>query len=123
MREHLLGGEKAVEGGREPRVDRHLHQDLDDLAARQPDIEAGRDVHLELRRGVAERGQRCDGGDLPAAQVEARAGVDVAERKLDQVTGEIRFDVRQGGDHRLTGLPVDLRQGALSAVVAALVRF
>ena len=54
-------------------------------------------MHLELRSRVAQRGQRGDDRDLPAFQVQARPGVDVAEGKFDQVAGEIRGDIVQAG--------------------------
>ena len=81
--------------------------DLDDLLARQADVEAGLDVDLELRRGVAERGQRRDGCDLALAQAEARPRIDVAERKLDEIAGEIGRDVGERVDDFLARLAVD----------------
>lgn len=49
QRKHVLRGEKAVESGRETGVDGHLHQNLDDFLAGQSDVQAGLDMHLELR--------------------------------------------------------------------------
>jgi hypothetical protein len=50
-------------------------------------------MHFELRRGISERRQRGDGRDLSIAQAKVRAAVNVAERKLDHVSCEIRSDV------------------------------
>ncbi|MGY4351941.1 hypothetical protein ACVWXM_008434 [Bradyrhizobium sp. GM7.3] len=50
-------------------------------------------MHPELRRGISERRQRGDRGDFSIAQAEVRAAVNVAERKLDHVSREVRSDV------------------------------
>lgn len=53
--ENLGGGRHAVERSREPRIDGHLHDDLDNLFARAPDVQRTVNVHLELRPGRAQR--------------------------------------------------------------------
>ena len=57
-RNNLFRREQPVQRGRKAGIDRHLHDDLDDLLAGKPDIKPRLDMHLELRRGIAERGQR-----------------------------------------------------------------
>ncbi len=78
-------------------------------------------MHLELRRRGAEGSQCRDGGDLAAAEIEPGAGVDVAERELDPVAGEIRGDGGERRDDLRAGLSVNPGEGPLPAVVAALV--
>ncbi len=65
-------------------MDRHLHRDPGNLPGGQPAIQPGLDMHLPLRLRRPHRGQRGNGGDLPAAQRPARAGLDVAEGKLEE---------------------------------------
>lgn len=76
-------------------------------------------MHLELRGGVSQCGERGDNGDFTAAQIQPRPGVNVAEREFDQVTGEIRCDVGQAVDDAFAGFTVDFPefcQAALEAI-------
>lgn len=116
--EDLARGEEAVEGGRETGIDGHLHQDLDDLRLGEADIQPGADMDLQLRRSIPERGQSGDGCDFAAAQIEPGTRIDVAERELEQISGEVGSNVGQRLDDSLSGCTVDFSERALSARVA-----
>ena len=120
--EYFLGCEQAVERGREAGIDRHLHDDLGDLVAAQADVQASLDVNLELRAGIAERGQRGNGRDLAGPQIEAGAGIDIAEGELDYIAREIGRDVRQRRDDAITSLAVDLIECPPPALEPAFLR-
>ncbi|AMJ59173.1 hypothetical protein AXW83_01640 [Bosea sp. PAMC 26642] len=90
---HFFCGKEAVQGSRESGVDGHLHENFNDLVAAKPNIEASLNMDLELRRGIAERSQCGDGGDLARSQIETWARIDVAEWKLDQVAGKVGSNV------------------------------
>ncbi len=114
-REDLLCRKKPVEGGREPGIDRHLHQDFGDFVARQADIETCLYMHLQLRGGIAHGGERGDGRDLTGAQIKTGAAVDIAEGKFEQIGGEVRRDICERRDDLFAGLAVDLSERALAA--------
>jgi len=104
----FLACEQAVERSREAGIDGHLHDDLRDLFTAQADVQAGLDVNLELRAGIAERRQRGNGRDLAGSQIEAGAGIDIAEGELDYIAREIGRDVRQRSDDVMPSLAVNL---------------
>lgn len=119
MPEHFLGGKQSIERRGKARVNRHLHDGLHDLLLREADVQARLDVHLELRLGIAHGRQRGNGRDFAGAQVESGAGINIAERKLQQILREVRGDVRQRLDDPLPRMAIDLRQDPAAAFAAA----
>ncbi len=96
---------------------------FDDLAAVAPDVACAPYVELQLRGGVAQRGECRDGDELAGGQLQARAGADVAEGEADdQLTeagGHVLETVEDAGP--LGGLdPAQRPQPALHAVVVVL---
>lgn len=67
-------------------------------------------MYLELGHGITHRGERGDDGELAAAQVETGAGIDVPERELDQVAGEVGGDIGEAFDDLFAGFTVNLAQ-------------
>ena len=76
------------------------------------------DMHFELRRGVTHGGQRGDGGDFPAAQVQPRARINIAKRELKQIAGEVRCDILQAIHDGLTTFSINLLQHFLTGYIA-----
>lgn len=118
-RKDFLGRSQAIQRRRKTGVDRHLHDDFDHLVARHPDVQRALNMYLELRRCIAQRGERGDYRNLAALQIKARARIDVAERKLDQLAREVRRDVAQAVDDAHTGVTVDFPQFCETLFVAA----
>src|SRR6266508_2639877 len=92
-REYVLRRRESVERGGKTGIDRHLNDDFDDFFACAADAERTANVHLELRA----RGPQCrqcrHRRDLAGVKVETGTRVDVAERKLDEVSGKVGCDV------------------------------
>ena len=107
---HLFGGGQPVERSGKAGIHRHLHDGLDDFITRAAHIERALDMHLELWRGVAQRGKCGDHGNFSAFQVKPRAVIDVAKRKFDQVAGKVRRNVSQVGDDLFPYMSVHLAQ-------------
>ena len=74
LRKNLLGRCQPIEGGRKTGINGHLHDGLHNLRARDAHIEGALDMHLELGRGVAQRGERGDDRDFTAFQIQPGAG-------------------------------------------------
>ena len=84
-----VGGDAERGDGRgDARVDRDLHEHLDQLVARQPDAERAGEVRAQLLV-VAERREHRDGDHRPVAHRQARARPDHPERGLLHVVEEV----------------------------------
>ena len=65
-------------------------------------------MNFQLGCGIAQGRQNRHGRQLPRAQVESRAGIDITKWKLDQVVGKIRGDVSEAFYYLLTLFTVNL---------------
>lgn len=110
LRKNLLCCKHSVQRRRESRIHTHLQDRLDNLLARQAHIQSGSDVHLELRRRIAERSQRSDGRQFPLLQAQARPRVDIPEAELDDVATKVGADISKRLHHALTRRAVDFLQ-------------
>ena len=116
--ENFARREQRIERRRKTRIQRHLHEHLDDLLARAADVQRRLDMHLQLRLRTAERGQRRDRCNFPRAQIELRPAVNIAEAEFEQQTSEIRRDRRERGDHLFAGRAVDFLEFVPASGVA-----
>src|ERR1700710_455405 len=94
----FLRREQAIQRRWKTSINRHLHDDFNDLIARDSNVQSRGNMDLELRRCMAHRGERRDGCDLAGADVKTGSRVDIAERKLEQILGEVRRDVGEPTD-------------------------
>src|SRR2546428_141721 len=87
---------QSVSGGaagrRHARVARGLHQHLDQLLARDAEVEGAREVQLQLL-GPSERRELRHGAQAPAAQIEVRARPEHAEHELRHQAEELRREL------------------------------
>ena len=83
-RKDLLRGEQSIQRRREAGIDRHLDQDFDNLVAAEPDIQSGRDMHLQLRGGMAEPDPVQFGAAFPAGveAIKSRGKADLGEKTM-----------------------------------------
>ena len=117
--EHLFGREQPIERGRKTGVNGYLHDDFNDLVARQADVQTRLDVDFQLWSSVSERCQCRDGGDFTRPKIQARATVDIPERKLDEVAREVWGNVSEGCDDLFASSSVNLRECSLPSLESA----
>jgi hypothetical protein len=117
---NFLSGKEAVERGGKAGINRHMHENFDDLFARDPNIQPGFDMHFELRLRISHRCQGRDRRDLALAQAKPFTRVNIAEGKFEYIGRKIGRDVGECGNHALAGLAVDFSECALTALEPAL---
>src|SRR5581483_6122248 len=105
---HLFCRKGRIQRRGKTGIDRHLDDHLDHLLTRATNVQRAVNVHLQLRLGVADRGQRRHRGDLPLPQRKYAPRIDVTEGKLDRVPGQVGGDRLERVDHALAGVAVDL---------------
>src|SRR5438046_1579128 len=87
--QHLRRRVERADRRRHARVARGLHQHLDQLLARDAEVEGAREVQLQLL-GPSERRELRHGAQAPAAQIEVRARPEHAEHELRHQAEELR---------------------------------
>src|SRR5438552_14389780 len=90
--QHLRRRVERADRRRHARVARGLHQHLDQLLARDAEVEGAREVQLQLL-GPSERRELCHGAQAPAAQIEVRARPEHAEHELRHQAEELRCEL------------------------------
>jgi len=93
--EDLTGDGDGIETGRETGEDGGDVDAVDDGFGGKAGGEAGFDVEGELGPGVAQGGQRGDGGGLAQLRGQAGAGENIAVAEFHDKSAEIRGDVGQ----------------------------
>src|SRR5207247_139962 len=90
--QHLRRRVERADRRRHARVARGLHQHLDQLLARDAEVEGAREVQLQLL-GPSERRELRHGAQAPAAQIEVRARPEHAEHELRHQAEELRREL------------------------------
>lgn len=106
LRKDFLCREQAIERCGKASIDGHLHDDFDDFLLGAADVEGSMDVHFELRRGVAQCGERRHHGEFPCLEIEAAPRVDVA-KEFNEQPCKVRRNVAQTFNDIFARLTID----------------
>src|SRR5208337_218910 len=94
---NLVDGPQSVEGAGIADERQQLGQDVDQPGAAIADMQVGGDVALDLGIAAAERDEQAEGEEFASRNVEAGAGVMVAEAIGRQVALDVHFVGRRRG--------------------------
>lgn len=106
----FLGCEQAVECSRKASIDRHLHDDFDDFLLGAANVPSAVDVDFELRRSIAQRGERRHNSEFPGPKIETGPRIDVPKWKLNEQACKVGSDVAQTFNDIFASLAIDLLQ-------------